>query len=114
MLRRSLFVILAITIATIANAIAGCGAHSKESSAPSASASGSVSVAPSPSARSLTDASPAHAFECSGRTPLLDDSDGDGVLDSVDACPCAPGADFPDDPPNVRGCPFDAPPRPHR
>lgn len=41
------------------------------------------------------------------------DSDGDGVPDDVDACPCRPGANMPGDDARVRGCPWDAAPRPH-
>ena len=41
------------------------------------------------------------------------DSDGDGVPDAMDACPCRPGANMPDDDASVRGCPWDSAPRPH-
>lgn len=66
---------------------------------------------PSPEPRA---AAPSSKYACAKDHPdTPGDSDGDGVSDAIDACPCRPGASMPDDDARVRGCPWDSAPRPH-
>jgi outer membrane protein OmpA-like peptidoglycan-associated protein len=94
-------------------ALTACGytappSPSHPSDAPPPAASGlAVAPAPSASALAVTPAAP----DPVRRTPPAD-SDGDGVPDLDDACPCQPGDASPN--PKESGCPYDAPPRAHR